>query len=198
MGNNRWFGSFLMAAVFLCVSQASVFAGAGGSGAPWYPNEYVKGKEWSGTLFINFVDTGSKKVEDRVGSSVDPVLGYTEYVVYVYFSLVLYPIKTNDDPLFFGGIGKTCDQLDPYWPVCDGSDAFYDKFYLPGDYTLRFGAALHNFLREKVFPAICGTQDCGALNSADFQSGQGNAYEAVTTGADFPWYWVQPIGIVIF
>jgi hypothetical protein len=185
-------------------AAAAVYAGAGGAGAPWYPDTAFFGKtEYNGTLYVIFQDTGRKNFPGGVGNQAGD--DYREYVVEIQFILELVDAKGKSAPLYFSGIGKTCegDYADPNaFPVCaPGAEDYNDWFYLPGDYVSRIGAALHSFLDETVYPALCsGDSSCeGFLTEALIAEGTGNVEDVVDPAAavpSLPWFWVQPIKIV--
>ena len=203
---------FLLTAILVFFTGAGiVFGGAGGSGAPWYPDEGAVGRtEYSGKLYITFLDTGKKSIPGGIGYQAAD-RGYREYVVEVYFILELTPKGPHAKNLYFSGIGKTCEDLysDPDdFPECPaGVSDYNDWFYLPGDYLARFGAALHNFLNETVYPELDGGIEYSPnayncfLKDADYGGGTGNADEVVDPVLapelpPAPWFWVQPITIV--
>ena len=191
----------LVATLVLFAGYSTVYGAAGPSGAPWYPDSNPVGKtEYSGNLYVIFLDTGKNFVPCGIGSQTENPI-YREYVVEVNFILELYPKGPREEPMYFSGIGKTCEQLDDEWPVCRAEPDYYnDTFYLPGDYVTRIGAALHTFLEETVYPNLCGTGDC-FLKDAVLGEGSGNAEDVVNIGIapvppPPPWYWVQPLTIV--
>jgi hypothetical protein len=190
---------FVLTIIFFA-GGSLVYGGAGPQGSPWYANPTARGTEWTGTLFINFVDTGKKKTSGGVGTPVDPSLGYIEYVVNVKFFLLLSPSKGKLPTQYFSGVGGTCAEMDPdhqsSWYCSEGS-ALYDEFYLVGDHLTRLGYALHNFLHSEVYPGLCGGPNCGTLKYAP--EGEGNAEEA-SQQADYsaPWYWAVPVTIVTY
>ncbi len=209
MKTPRNLSTVIIVGLFLFLSAASsVYAGAGGSGAPWYPDSAYSGRtEYDGTLYVIFQDTGRNNIPGGIGNEAGDA--YREYVVEIQFILELVPVKGKGKgkagPLYFSGIGKTCEQAyaDPSdFPVCTTGDTNYnDWFYLPGDYVGRIGAALHSFLDETVYPALCsGDPSCSAyLTEALITEGSGNAEDVVDLAVDVPsppWYWVQPITIV--
>jgi hypothetical protein len=205
MKTPRSFSALFILSLFLFVSAASsAFAGAGNSGAPWYPDSAYSGRtEYNGTLYVIFQDTGRKSIPGGVGNQAGDA--YREYVVEIQFILELVPTKGKGGPMYFSGIGKTCEQAysDPSaFPVCTPGDENYnDWFYLPGDYVGRIGAALHSFLDETVYPALCnGDPSCTAyLTQALITEGSGNAEDVVDLAVAVPsppWFWVQPITIV--
>ncbi len=194
-----------LAFLFALVSGTAAYGGAGGSGAPWFPDEQYFGKtQYDGTLYVLFQDTGKKSIPGGVGSQ--GVGDFSEYVVEIQFILELQPAKGKAAPVYFSGIGKTCEDSyggDPFaFPVCSGEDSYNDWFYLPGDYVSRIGAALHSFLQETVYPALCdGDAGCAFLAEAQFTDGTGNAGDVVGVDPNVPtpphpWFWVQPITIV--
>jgi hypothetical protein len=185
------------------VATPAAFGGGGGVGAPWYADQQFFGKtEYDGKLYVIFQDTGRKSIPGGVGNPAGDA--YREYVVEIQFILELTPSKGKAGPLYFSGIGKTCEasSTDPSFPVCaPGEDSYNDWFYLPGDYVGRIGAALRSFLEETVYPVLCAEDpNCeGFLTEAIFTDGSGNADAVVDLTADLPpkpWYWVQPITIV--
>lgn len=186
-----------------------VFGGSGSSGAPWYPDVNAVGRtEYSGNLYITFLDTGRRNIPGGIGYQTENG-SYREYVVEVYFILELVPKGPHAEKLYFSGIGKTCEDLfDPshpdYFPECPaGADDYNDWFYLPGDYLTRVGVALHGFLDETVYPALgCSSTPPNCfLKDASFGEGTGNAEEVVDPAVSIdvppaPWFWVQPLTIV--
>ena len=191
----------IVATLVLFAGQSMVYGGAGGSGAPWFPDYNPVGKtEYSGKLYVIFLDTGKKFIPGGIGNQTDSDF-YREYVVEVNFILELYPEGPHAAPMYFSGIGKTCEYYDEYWPKClPGADKYNDTFYLPGDYVTRIGAALHTFLEETVYPDLCDTGGC-FLKDAAFGEGLGNAEAVVNPGIapvppPPPWHWVQPLTIV--
>ena len=205
MKTSRSINTFAMLVLFLFLSAASsAYAGAGGVGAPWYPDGAYSGRtEYNGTLYVIFQDTGRNNIPGGVGNKAGSA--YREYVVGIQFILELVPAKGKGGPMYFSGIGKTCEDAyaDPSaFPVCTPGDTNYnDWFYLPGDYVSRIGAALHSFLDETVYPALCsGDPSCTAyLTQALLTEGTGNAEDVVDLAVEVPsppWYWVQPITIV--
>jgi len=200
--------SQLVSAVLILLLTAvvvpSAFGAAGGAGAPWYPDTAYSGRtQHDGTLYVIFQDTGRNNIPGGLGSEAGDT--YREYVVEIQFILELAPAKGKGGPMYFSGIGKTCEDAyaDPSaFPVCAPGDANYnDWFYLPGDYVGRIGAALHSFLDETVYPALCsGDPSCTAyLTQAFITEGTGNAEDVVDPTLEVPsplWYWVQPITIV--
>jgi hypothetical protein len=189
--------------ILLVLAAPAAFGGAGGSGAPWYPDDQYFGRtEYDGKLYIVFNDTGKKSIPGGIGNQTqDPT--YREYVVEIQFILELLPKDKKAAPLYFSSIGKTCEaSANGGFPVCQpGEEPYNDTFYLPGDYATRVGAALHTFLEETVYPGLCGTSICGFLAEADFNGGTGNAQEVVdpvlaSEPPAPPWFWVQPITIV--
>jgi hypothetical protein len=173
--------------------------GTGGV-APWFPDNTATGKnEYSGRLYIDFVDTGKNNIPGNIGTE-DAFPSFEDKVVYINFLLVLDPIRPNQEPMFFSDIAKTCEQIDEFWPVCPAGTASYNiMFNLPSDYCFRMGAALHGFLKETVYPALCGDADCGDLKQANPIIGVGNAQEVGRVGLSDPnppWYWIQPLTIV--
>jgi hypothetical protein len=197
--------ALIASGLFLILSAtSSVYAGAGASGAPWYPDSAYSGRtEFNGNLYVIFQDTGRKSIPGGIGNPAGD--DYREYVVEIQFILELVPAKGKGGPLYFSGIGKTCESSysDPSaFPVCaPGETSYNDWFYLPGDYVGRIGAALHSFLQETVYPALCsGEPSCTAyLTGALITEGTGNAEDVVDLLVEVPsppWYWVQPITIV--
>ena len=193
--------------VLLMIGTASVaLGGSGSSGAPWFPDQNYFGKtEYNGRLYILFQDTGKNHIPGGIGNRANQENeDYREYVVEIQFILELVPVKGKTEPLYFTGIGKTCEDClnSNFFPVCEpGDEGYYDWFYLPGDYVGRLGTALHSFLREEVYPVLCsGDETCqGYLSEAVFSDGFGNAEAVVDLNAEVPsqpWYWVQPITIV--
>jgi len=195
---------FLLTAMLVYFTGYSmVYGAAGGVGAPWYPDLNPQGKtEYSGKLYITFLDTGKKFIPGGIGNQTDKP-SYREYVVEVNFILELVPKGPHAVPRYFAGIGKTCEWYDESFPVCPvGADPYNDMFYLPGDYVTRIGAALHSFLAETVYPILpgCDSGPC-FLKDAPFDEGTGNAEEAVNPDPEDgppppPWFWVQPLTIV--
>lgn len=196
-------GLLLTAALVFFSGYSMVYAGDAPPAAPWYDNASAAGRyEYDGTLYIDFVDSGRSSIPGRIGNEFGAP--WREEVVYVNFLLVLYPSRPSAETLFFSGTGKTCEPYeDPIFglPICSADDdSFNELFYLPGDYVARIGAAALGFYRESVFPALCGSSDCGDLKYAPFNQGTGNADEAVDPTVlpqpSLPWYWVQPITLV--
>jgi hypothetical protein len=191
-------GFFFVLSIIFFAGSSLVYAGAVPPGGPWYANPYASGTEWTGTLFVNFVDTGKKKTSGGVGTRVDPSTGYIEYVVNVKFFLVLSPRKGKSPTQYFSGIGATCATMtdDPSTWSCQAGSPMYDEFYLVGDYGTRLGYALHNFLRTEVYPEL-GSSGFGDLAYAPL--GEGNAQDA-SQQADYsaPWYWAVPVTIVTY
>jgi len=197
---------WLIVSVLLMVGAASLaLGGQGTSGAPWFPDQAYFGKtEYNGTLYILFQNTGKNHVPGGIGNPAAGE-GYREYVVEIQFILELVEAKGKSEPLYFTGIGKTCEDCSDNafsFPDCEpGDETYYDWFYLPGDYVGRFGAALHSFLQEEVYPVLCNDDPgCQAfLSEAEYDDGFGNAEAVVDFNAELPsppWYWVQPITIV--
>jgi hypothetical protein len=189
----------------IVVSAASVVhAGAGGVGAPWFPDQQFFGNtQYDGILYVIFQNTGRNSIPGGVGNQAGE--DYREYVVEIQFILELVKAKgKKEPPMYFSGIGKTCEDAygDPFaFPVCNGEETFNDWFYLPGDYVGRIGASLQSFLQETVYPALCnGDPGCQAfLTEARFTDGTGNADAVVDLTVDepsLPWFWIQPITIV--
>lgn len=201
---NAFLAFIALSLIAILSSAPAVFAGAGGAGAPWYPDDQFFGKtEYDGKLYVIFQDTGRKSIPGGLGNPVGDT--YREFVVEIQFILELVPAKGKGGPLYFSGIGKTCEAsyLDPGdFPVCaPDAENYNDWFYLPGDYVSRIGAALHSFLQETVYPALCEDDPAcqGFLTEALFTDGTGNADIVVDPTALLPappWYWVQPIKIV--
>jgi hypothetical protein len=190
--------------ILLIVGSASLaLGGQGPSGSPWFPTQQYFGKtEYNGKLYVLFQDTNKNQIAGGIGNPAGE--GYREYVVEIQFILELVEAKGKTEPLYFTGIGKTCeDCLDPMlFPDCDpGEEGYYDAFYLPGDYVGRIGAALHSFLQEEVYPVLCNEEPgCqGFLTEAIYNEGFGNAEAVVNSNVEIPsqpWYWIQPITIV--
>jgi len=174
--------------------------------APWFPDANPLGKtEYAGTLYVTAEDSGRTYIPgEDIG--VQTMEDYREYVVSIKFILELRSKKGNDAPLYFSGVGKTCDWIESpyagggYFPECpEDVDTGYDLFYLPGDYSRRIGAALSSFLKQVVYPQLCDSYGCGSLSEADRSLGQGNILDVIDPDKEpppHPWYWVQPITIV--
>ena len=195
-------GLLIAAALVFFSGYSMAYAGDAPPGAPWFSNASAAGRyEYDGTLYLDFVDSGRRTIPGGIGNELGGV--WREEIVYINFLLVLYPTRPGAETLFFSGTGRTCEPYeDPVLglPICSADDdSYYELFYLPGDYVARIGAAALGFYRDSVFPALCGSSDCGDLKYAPYNQGTGNADEVVNPAVpqpSMPWYWAQPVTLV--
>ncbi len=125
---------------------------------PWRTYSNARGETWTGTILITYEPLAKNEKPDMPGYATPLDLpGYTDIIVKISFYLRLYNRSGRDVMTFSCSPGRDNDG--------------YTSFWLLGDYCDRQGEAVHNFLRTKVYPVLCGGECTGALKSVVDEGG---------------------------
>lgn len=141
----------------------SVSYGAACPFDPWYPDSTAKGDEWVGTIFIRYEFTEATDLPPA--SSPIPVPGLQDAKAKMEFVLKLRAKNQRPALETFSGTGLV------YHDPINRTGPTYTTFYVIGNYCDWQGWAVHEFLKTIVYPALCGTEDCGALKSVIEENG---------------------------